>query len=161
MIYGLIGFPVFKVSPEAEVWGLAREVSWYRSYLTPVAVVAHEALAADAVPHVLASAHLCRALGTDLVAAGVHLPTVLAEVDVLDPHVLVELATPGRVHEALGRKRGRADDASDDDEGDGDRSRRQSATSVGGRSRYRCRDRRTFSRSCSHACFFVVAVGLI
>ena len=62
------------------------------SYLTPVAVVAHEALSADAVPHVLAAAHLRGALGADLVAAGVHLPPVPAEVDVVNSHVPVELA---------------------------------------------------------------------
>jgi len=46
---------------------------------------------------VLAAAHLRGALGADLVAAGVHLPPVPAEVDVVNSHVPVELAASGVV----------------------------------------------------------------
>lgn len=74
--------------------------------LAPVAVGAHEALAADAVPHVLAAAKLPRALGAELVPAGVHLPPVLAGGHVLHPEPVVEdaaevggrLGSPGASH---------------------------------------------------------------
>ena len=86
--------------------------------LALVAVVAHQALATDAVPHVLAAAHFSRALRADLVSAGVNFPTVAAQIDVFDSHVPVELAASGRRDVSVDLRCG-ADDA-DGDDGDGD-----------------------------------------
>ncbi len=88
------------------------------SHLTSVTVVAHQTFAADAVPHVLASAHLSRPLCADLVIARVHLPAESTLVDVVDTHVTVEEAAAGRPVALDGRRE--ADDEGNDD-GDGGR----------------------------------------
>ncbi len=97
----------------------------FASHLTPVAVVAHQTLAADAVTHVLASADLSRTLGADLVVAGVHLPAEPTGVDVVHSHVTIELAAARR-HVSVGRRRRRAHDAGDENRCD-DRRRHSAA----------------------------------
>lgn len=99
-----------------------------RAPLTPAAVGAHEALAADAVPHVLAAAEVAGALGADLVSADVLFPAVLAVLAVVVGLTEGEVEVAPRVRLRVG-----GEERDDEDEEEG-----RHGHGVLGRSRHLC-----------------------